>query len=247
LEAPVLHYRVDSRIFERFPGYSRGVVIASDVKNGDSPDELVSMLRDAEAALRARLNIDTLAEHPRIESWRRAFREFGARPSEFRSSIEALARRVLRGEPIRSISRLVDIGTVVSLAHLLPVGAHAIDVVTQDIALRPATGDEEFVPLGSQEMERPLPGEVIFVEGNRVLTRRWTWRQASHTATLPETRDVEFNVDGLPPVPAPEVEAVCQEVIELVKRFCGGQARYEVLSRENPSIRLKPVVSLSNL
>lgn len=242
----MLHYTVDSKVFELFPGYVRGVVIASEVKNGDSPDELVSMLRDAEAALRASLSIDTLAEHPRIESWRRAFRGFGARPSEFRSSIEALARRVLRGEPVRSVSRLVDIGTVVSLAHLLPVGAHAIDVVAQDIALRPATGDEEFVALGSQEAERPLPGEIVFVEGNRVLTRRWTWRQANHTATLPDTRDVEINVDGLPPVPASEVEAVCQEVVELVKRFCGGQSRCEILSGDNPSIVLKPVVRLSN-
>jgi DNA/RNA-binding domain of Phe-tRNA-synthetase-like protein len=243
----VLYYTVDSKVFEMFPGYVRGVVIASDVKNGASPDDLVSMLRDAETTLRARLSIDALAEHPRIESWRRAFRELGARPSEFRSSIEALARRVLRGEPMRSVSSLVDIGTLASLAHLLPVGAHAIDVVTQDIALRPATGDEEFVALGSQEVERPLPGEIVFVEGNRVLTRRWTWRQANHTATLPGTCEVEINVDGLPPVPSSEVEAVCREVIELVKQFCGGQSRYEVLSRDNPSIRLKPVVSLSNL
>jgi DNA/RNA-binding domain of Phe-tRNA-synthetase-like protein len=80
---------------------------------------------------------------------------------------------------------------------------------------------------------------VIFAEGNTVLTRRWTWRQAQHTLTLPETTAIEFNVDGLPPVTVNEVEQACAEVVELVQRFCGGRARVETLSEGNPSISLE--------
>jgi hypothetical protein len=63
--------------------------------------------------------------------------------------------------------------------------------------------------------------------------------QAQHTLTLPETTAIEFNVDGLPPVPVSEVEQACAEVVELVQRFCGGRARVEVLSEGNPSISLE--------
>jgi hypothetical protein len=140
------------------------------------------------------LKIEQVAETPRLKSWREAYRSFGAKPSEFRSSIEALVRRVLRGDPLPSINALVDIGNVVSLRYLVPAGGHAIDVLTGDITLRPATGREEFTPFGSDKMEHPLPGEVIFAEGNVVLTRRWTWRQANHTLTQLETRAIEFNV-----------------------------------------------------
>ena len=103
--------------------------------------------------------------------------------------------------------------------------------------LRPANGEEEFVPFGSDKVEHPKPGEIVFVEGKTVLTRRWSWRQANHTLTLPTTTAIEFNVDGLPPVPESEVRNICQETIDMVVRFCGGRARFEI-SRENPRIKL---------
>lgn len=233
-----LHYSVSPDIFQRFPGYVRGVVIAHDVTNRPSSDDLIGMLRDAEESVRSRLSVEQLAEHPRIKSWRDAYRAFGAKPSEFRASVEALARRVLRKEPLPSINALVDIGNLVSLRHLLPAGGHAIDVLTGDIALRFATGNEEFVPFGSDQVEHALPGEVVFVEGDTVLTRRWTWRQANHTLTRLETRAIEFNVDGLPPVSPPEIEEACGEIIELVGRFCGGRMRWGLLSEETPRMTL---------
>jgi DNA/RNA-binding domain of Phe-tRNA-synthetase-like protein len=233
-----IYYSIAAEIFARFPDYARGVVLAYGVRNGDSPPELVALLREAEASLRGRMTIDQVAGEPRFVSWREAFRWFGAKASDFRASVEAMARRVLRDQEIPSINALVDIGNTVSLRHLMPAGGHAIDVIKQDIALRPASGDEEFTAFGSMERERPVPGEIILVEGKEVLTRRWCWRQAVHTLTLPETTAIEFNVDGLPPVPRQEVEDACREMIGLIGRFCGGRARFEVLSRDNPRIRL---------
>jgi DNA/RNA-binding domain of Phe-tRNA-synthetase-like protein len=232
------NYTVADDVFRLCPDYVRGVVVAHDVGNGPSPDALVQMLREAEESVRGRLRIEQIAEEPRIKSWRDAYRAFGAKPSEFRSSIEALARRALRNEPLPSINALVDIGNVVSLRHLCPVGGHAIDVLGGDIALRLATGREAFTPFGSDQVEHPLRGEVVFVEGDTVLTRRWTWRQANHTLTLPTTRAIEFNVDGLPPVSCAEVEQACEEIKHLVGRFCGGRLRYALLSQRHPRIGL---------
>jgi DNA/RNA-binding domain of Phe-tRNA-synthetase-like protein len=232
-------YTVSAEIFKRFPGYVRGVVIAEEVQNGPSPEALIHLLREAEASVRGRLRLEKVAEEERIKSWREAYRSFGAKPSEFRSSIEALARRALRQESLPSINALVDIGNVISLRHLIPAGGHAIDVLRGDLSLRPAKGDETFVPFGSDQMEHPLPGEIVFVEEEIVLTRRWTWRQANHTLTLPETRAIEFNLDGLPPVPPAEIEQACQEVMELVREFCGGRHRFAILSAANPHLVLK--------
>jgi len=233
-----LTYSIANEVFEQFPEYRRGVVVARDVRNGASPAELVRRLRDEEARARETLNAETLTAEPRLASWREAFRRLGYKPGDFRPSIEALLRRVLRGQELPSINALVDIGNIVSLRHLLPVGGHAIDVLAQDIALRPATGAEDFVPFGSQEIEHPMPGEFIFVEGNHVLTRRWIWRQANHTLTLPETTAVEINIDALPPANEADVQAAAKDVMALVERFCGGGARLAVLDRGNPLLRL---------
>jgi len=233
-----LTYHIAAEIFARFPDYRRGVVLAFGVQNCPSPPELIAMLRAAEDQVRKQLNPENVSEHPRIAAWREAYRSFGAKPSEFRPSMEALARRVLKGQEIPSINALVDIGNVLSLRHLVPIGGHAIDVLTENICLCLASGQENFIPFGSEEVEHPLPGEVIFAEGNTVLTRRWTWRQANHTLTLLTTTAIEYNVDGLPPTPLTEVESICQEVADLVSYFCGGRVRYEILSQDHPALEL---------
>jgi DNA/RNA-binding domain of Phe-tRNA-synthetase-like protein len=233
-----LTYSIADDVFARFPDYCRGVVIAHDVQNGAAPEELVCMLRQEEATARERLNMDTLTAEPRLASWREAFRQLGYKPGDFRPSIEALLRRVLRGQELPSINALVDIGNIVSLRYLLPVGGHAIDKLEHDIALRPADGGEEFVPFGSDVIEHPVPGEFIFAEGRKVLTRRWIWRQANHSLTLPETTAIEFNIDGLPPATVADVEAAGNDVMVLVARFCSGRARLVILNRQNPWLKL---------
>ena len=212
------------------------MVLAYDVHNGVSPAELIGLLRQEEASARVRMNMETLTSEPRLACWREAFRQLGYKPGDNRPSIEALLRRVLRGQELPSINALVDIGNIVSLRHLLPVGGHAIDKLEHDIALRPASGAEEFIAFGSETMEHPVPGEFIFVEDNQVLTRRWIWRQANHTLTLPETTAVEFNLDSMPPAAAADIENAGRELMNLVEKHCGGHVSWHVLSSENPQL-----------
>lgn len=233
-----IHYSIDPQIFDLFPGYCRGVVIARGIDNTGASPEILDLLRAAEAEPVEGLTIETIASHPRISAWREAYRSTGIKPSEFRPAVEALMRRVLRGDPLPSINKIVDLGNLISIKRLLPAGAHAIDVLRRDISLRRATGTEIFEPFGADQSEHPQPGEIIFVEGDTVLTRRWTWRQAKHTLVVPETTAVEINIDGLPPAAQGEVIAICRELSALVQQFCGGDTRYAVLSKENPSIVL---------
>lgn len=232
-------YSIENDIFTIFPGYCRGVVLAFDIKNGDSPPELTTMLRNAEASLRDLINKDEIASHPKINSWREAYRAFGAKPAKYRSSIEAMVRRVLNNNELPSINAIVDIGNIISLKNIVTAGGHAIDVVSSDISLRKAAGNEEFIAFGTEKVENPDQGEIIFTEGNTVLTRRWSWRQANHTSTQKSTTAVEMNIDGLPPVTHDEVDRICHEAIKLIEKYCGGKLRYEILTEENPEMELR--------
>ncbi len=233
-----LRLSISPQIFAKFPAYCRGLVIAHGIRNGPSPADLVDQLRAAEAALASQLSSDSILTHPRLAAWREAYRQVGVKPADFRPSVEGLARRVIRKDPLPTINTVVDIGNLVSIQNLLPVGAHAIDVLTRDMELRPATGQEVFEAFGSDVIEHPLPGEIVFVEGDTVLTRRWTWRQAKHTLVVPESTAVEINVDGLPPVTQDEVGRICEQLEELVLQYCGGQARYGIVSQQSSSLSL---------
>jgi DNA/RNA-binding domain of Phe-tRNA-synthetase-like protein len=231
---------VAGAVFDRFPHYLRGVVVAHGVHNGPSSPELVALLREAEASVRERIPAEEITSHPRIASWRAAFKAQGINPKDFRCSVEAMARRALKGQQLPAINALVDIGNILSLRHLLPMGGHAIDHAVQGYCLRPATGGESFVPFGSDQPEHPEPGEIIYAEGDTVLTRRWSWRQANHSLTLPETTAIQFNLDGLPPVTRDELETIAQELAELVTRHCGGRIRQGMLSAAQPSLSMEP-------
>lgn len=233
-----IQYCISNDIFSRFPEFIRGVVVAKNVVNRESPPELVKMLRDAEASLRESLTTETLIAHPRIVSWREAFRSLGIKPSEYRPSIEAMARRVINGNELPSINALVDIGNIISMRHLLPVGGHSLNGVKQNIALRAASGEEDFIPFGSDQSEHPDKGEFIFAEGSAVLTRRWVWRQSNHTLTELSTTYIEFNLDGLPPVGMDDIVRICEESEGLISKFCGGELSFQVLDRTHPEITI---------
>jgi DNA/RNA-binding domain of Phe-tRNA-synthetase-like protein len=236
---PDFSYRVYPEVFDKFPNFLRGVVLGFDLRNGTTPAELAAMLRFEEAAVRAKLPSDALNEHPRLKNWREAFRSLGIKPTEFRPSIEAMVRRVVKGDSLPLINTLVDIGNLISLRYMVPAGGHSMDNLTGNISLRPALGTEDFTAFGSTTCEHPDIGEIIFVEGNTVLTRRWVWRQGNHTLLVPETASVEINIDALPPVAYAEVDQICREVCGLVERFCGGAARYEILSAAHPEMSLE--------
>jgi DNA/RNA-binding domain of Phe-tRNA-synthetase-like protein len=234
-----VNYVISDEIFARFPDYVRGCVVASELRNGESPKDLTLLLKMAEETVRQRLSLEQVTSEPRLNSWREAFRTMGMKPADYRPSVEGLVRRVLHGQEIPSINALVDIGNIISLRYLLPVGGHAIDELTVDMNLRLATGNEEFVPFGSDQVEHPEKGEVILATGNTVLTRRWIWRQANFTLTLLESTALVFNLDAMPPIGGSEVEHIAKDMMALILQFCGGTMEYTLLKKGQPITPLK--------
>jgi len=216
-----LRYRIAPEVFAAHPGYCRGVVVFEQLDNRSDAATLAPLLRDAEAQVRDTVK-GNVAEHPRIAAWRDAYRRFGAKPSEHRSSIEAMVRRVVQAGVLPSINPLVDIGNIVSLRHLLPAGVHPLGPTAVALALRPAAENGPMAATDDKPAETMPNGEFVFADGPTVLTRRWTWRQARGTQTHGDATRVFFNLDGLPPASAHAVRAAMQDVVTLVQNHCGG-------------------------
>lgn len=233
-----LTYRISPQVFSVYPSYCRGVIVFTAVDNRQPSRDLERLLRETEDKLRATVS-GNVAENPRIAVWREAFREFGAKPSEHRSSIEAMARRVVKPDQLPSINRLVDIGNVISLRYLLPAGVHPLLSSAEVLELRRTQPGDRFVAAGSEKVEYPDDREIVLVSEHEVLTRRWTWRQAAGTQTLPDATRVFFNIDGLAPVGRQDVAAALRDVEQLVKEYCAGTvAHVAVLDVSNPSMSL---------
>ena len=92
---------VSPDIFQKFPQYVRGVVIARNIDNSGEQPELVSLLREVETAATKDEYLQEIKTHPRIAPWRQAYADFGTNPNKFYSSIESLGRRA----PVARIRR----------------------------------------------------------------------------------------------------------------------------------------------
>jgi DNA/RNA-binding domain of Phe-tRNA-synthetase-like protein len=238
-----MRYRVDPHLFQKYPGYVRGLVIVRRAVNIESPiDEVARLLHSAQKAIRQRADLEPLASHPNIAAWREAYRAFGAKPTEYPSSIEALIKRVRRGDEVPYINTLAAICNSVSLRYLVPIGGHAIDGMSPDGELRLgfAQGDEDFTPFSSGPIEHPDPGEVIFTYNkSTVLCRRWTWRQGEFSKLQRTTTVAEINVDGLPPITHADVEAICRDLATLAGMYCGNAPTdVKMLSERQPVVEL---------
>ena len=236
-------YHIDPQLFQKYPGYVRGLVIVRRAINIESPiDEVLRMLQGAQKTVRQRADLEPVFAQPNIAAWREAYRAFGAKPTEYPSSIESLVKRVRRGADVPYINTLAAICNSISLRYLVPIGGHAIDSIAADGALRLgfAQGDEEFMPLGNSPIEHPEPGEVIFTYNtSTVLCRRWTWRQGEFSKLQRTSTAVVINIDGLPPVTRVDVELISADLATLVGMYCGSApTEMKLLSAEQPTVEI---------
>jgi DNA/RNA-binding domain of Phe-tRNA-synthetase-like protein len=214
--------RVDPAILERFPGYTAAVVYARDLENGESDAEGAAGIRDAEDFVRANLK-EPASAHPHLHAWRNAFSAFGAKPSKFLCSAEALVKRVLKGEELPAINRVVDAYNAVSLRHVVPAGGEDLDRLESDLELTFSDGTEPFDLLsGDGSSEHPERGEVVWKDSAGVTCRRWNWRQCRRTRLLPETKNAYFVIDRMAPYPREELDRAAVDLIERLRRISPG-------------------------
>lgn len=107
------------------------------------------------------LESNTISQNEVVAVWREAYQKFKTKKGA-RCSIENLLKRVLKGNPVGSITPSVDIYNTVSLTHALPVGGEDIDAMDGDIRLGITEGGDAFRPLGEEEDAPTLEGELCY-------------------------------------------------------------------------------------
>jgi len=216
---------IDPQVLQRFPGLKLAVVVVENFPQDRNPGEWDDDLRRSEAATRTILSTETLTSHPVIREWREAYRSFGLPPGTYRSSVEALLRRILSGKTLPSIHPAVDLYNLISIQHLLPVGAFDLERVEGPIRLVFAEGTERFVRLGAEEPESLQPGEVVYRDDTEVLCRGWNYRESSKSSIRPSTKQLAFVLEGL--------EATShQSLQDAAEELCRGlEQRYQLTTR----------------
>ncbi len=187
----------DPAVVDRFPTIRAGIIHATGLANTPPSPQLFASYAAEQSAVIEAIGNTPLSEIAAVSAWRRTFSGFGVKPTQYRSAIESLLRRLTKKGDIPNISTLVDIGNLVSIRHSLPIAFLDLDQIAGKTTVRFGDGSERFADLGSSESVHPEPGEVIFTdEANAVSARRWCWRQSADSATNPVTTEVLITVEG---------------------------------------------------
>ena len=129
-------------------------------------------------------------EDPILRGWREAFRQSGLRPSRYRSSVEALVRRVVRGEDVLTATPVVRLYCALSVIHVSPLGAYDLDRLGPDpIELRFARpASDHFEPIGGDASDMPLrPDVAVYAVNDRVVCYSYNYRDAKGTSVDEQT------------------------------------------------------------
>ena len=142
----------EESFWELFPEARIGIVVAHGMKPGDQvpPESAAAIakgLREANEAADAHLNSNTISQNQVVAVWRDAYQRFKTKKGA-RCSVENLLKRVLKGNPVGSITPSVDIYNTVSLKYALPVGGEDIDSFDGDIVttIGPKLEEHEIWP-----------------------------------------------------------------------------------------------------
>jgi DNA/RNA-binding domain of Phe-tRNA-synthetase-like protein len=79
-----------------------------------------------------------------LQAARRLYKDFGIDPTKTRPSSEALLRRVLRDLPVPRIVNAVDVGNLLSLQFLLPIGLYDAEKIDPPVLLRRGDAGESY-------------------------------------------------------------------------------------------------------
>ena len=213
----MIRFRYAPEVVERFPAIHAAVVHLTRARNGPSPAPLRDAFAAAQRAALERIGDTPLSDLPSLAAWRRAFTAFGVKPTQYRNSAEALARRLTKTGSIPSINLLVDVANLLAVRHALPCAVFDQAPVTGHTTVRFATGDERFTDIATGQRSDPEPGEVVFVDrAGLVSARRWCWRQSLESAAGHGISEALITVEALHDGAADAVGDALEDLLALL-------------------------------
>lgn len=230
-----MRFRHAPEIWSDHPMLAAGVLVVDGI---DSPAEVGSPVDGYLARANATLASVTVSALPQIQAWRRTFAAMGMKPTQYRCAAESLLRRLGKDGTLPRIHPLVELCNAASAAAAIPVAALDRDRVKGDLEVRRARGDESYTTF-TGEVERPVPGEVIFAdEGGQAHARRWTYKQSGTSTVRPETRDVLIVAEALHPGAAADVEALLTALAADLGKAWGVTPRLTMLTSARPVVEV---------
>ena len=230
-----MKFIIQKEIFDKIENLYVGVVVAKGIDNSKEYPKIKKLLEESISMAEEKFLDQKVKENDLIIPYREAFQKLDINPNKFMCSVEAMFTRISKGKKLPSINPLVDLNNAISLKYNLPMGTHDLSKSDSDIEMRYSKEDDTFIPMGSEEIEKPDTNEIVYAVGNQVRTRRWTWRQSDEGKIDDKTSYVFFPIDGFKGINDDKVNEAIKELESLLKELFDCETVSGYVDKDNNS------------
>ncbi len=227
-----MSFKVESKIFEMFPGLRLAVAVARGVDNSNEHPNLTEAWHQAWNSAPAQIGGGDRQSHSRIKPWRDAWKRIGVSSKKFPCSIESLVKRALKGGQPFSINPIVDFYNTISLRHIAPAGAFDLEEMSDTIELRLTRLEDTFQALDESDPEPVPEGETAYATGSVVLTRHFVWKQSQQALVQPTTTGIFLVSEVLGELPDDVAPSIRMDFDEGLRNYFGVGCESFVLDRD---------------
>lgn len=147
----MIHVSISEEIAKACPDLHVAVV-ACDVKNTASDEQLWKEIAEVEQAVRMSGKLEDINKFPPILATRQAYKRLGKDPNRYRPSAEALRRRIFRDLPLYRIDTLVDIINLLSIQSGYSIGGFDAAKIDGNLVLGVGEEGEIYHGIGRGEL-----------------------------------------------------------------------------------------------
>jgi len=186
---------IDQHILDTYPKTTIAYVIANiTVKDSDSH---VNQIKNDLAHILRNMNINSgnYGSHPNIAGWRNIFKTFNVNKS-YRSSVEALVKRVASGHNMWNISSMVDFYNSCSVMTMIPMGGYDLNTIKGDITLRYGKSNDIFNALGIDATITVEPNHIVYSDEEKIICWLWNYKDSKFSSITKNTTKAIFFLDS---------------------------------------------------
>lgn len=232
---------IENEVLEKYPEAEIGYLVARvTVKKSDPFVEYLKQRLEKHLQEQG-VNATNFAVHPSISLWRKIYEnDFQMKAKTYRSSIEALLRRVVTGKEIWSICNIVDLYNCCSILSLLPMGGYDLKKVSGDINIRYAKEGEPFWSLGEREKISAKSNQVVYADDQKIICWLWNHKDSAETCIDETSTCVLFFVDSFE---HSKVQSALKALEENLEKIQCSPLEKGILNKASPQARLTTVSS----
>lgn len=190
--------------------------IRCKVKVEESSKELLQEIDDFSKELQNTIQkVPDIPKREEIAAARRAYRAFGKDPSRYRSSAEAMCRRIVQGKGLYHINNVVDCGNLFSIKTGYSLGIYDAEKVGEKLIWRVAPEGTCYKGIGKDEINvefLPVLEDEKGPFGNPT-------SDSVRTRVTEETREILAVVFGFAETTG-GIETEVTELFEMFQKYC---------------------------